>query len=655
MRFAVVIAALLLSFCIYFLHSLPSPNKLLLEKPAASSIIYDRNGEVLYYFYGDQHRIPVTLSQISQSAIDATLAIEDQKFHHHFGFSITGMLRALRNNFRNSRATEGGSTITQQLVKNRLLSREKRVVRKIKELVLAIWVELVFTKKEILEMYLNDVSYGGTAHGIEAAAWKYFDKPASSLTVPESALLAGLLKAPTLYNPFGSQPALAASRQKQVLQRMYEENYISYKQFQSASETELDMANDVVKIVAPHFVMYVMDMLVEKFGQERLNTGGLRIKTTLDLPLHLDTQERMTSYVKRMFRYRVKNGAALITNPRTGEILSMVGSVDYFDSAIDGQVNVVLQYRQPGSSIKPLTYAMSLQSGKTAISMLDDRPVEYEIPDEGVYKPRNDDYIFRGDVSLREALASSYNIPAVNELASLGVLNFVEKAKEVGITNWTNQNEYRVALTLGSGEVRMLDMAQLYSTFVNDGAPIVPSPLLEITDLEGEILYKNNCALSENACKYSHVFSADTAFLINSILSDNKSRSIAFGLSSDLFIKGHQVAVKTGTTNFLKDNWTIGYTSERLVAVWIGNNDGAPMRFIHSGAHGASTVWNRIMNNLLTHTKRHRFSVPDSIVRLAVCPETGTLACASCERVIEEYFAAGTQPLESCDAIVPEP
>lgn len=646
---------LLLFFCIRLFHDLPSPNRLALGQSAASSIIYDRKGEVLYYFYGDQHRIPVPLSQISQPAIDATLAIEDQEFHHHFGFSIKGMLRALRNNFLKNSATEGGSTITQQLVKNRLLSREKRIARKIKELVLAIWVELLFTKKEILEMYLNDASYGGTAHGIEAAARKYFDKPASSLTVPESALLAGLLKAPTLYSPFGSRPALAASRQKHVLRRMYEENYISYQQFQDASETELDMANDAVKIVAPHFVMYVKSLLVENFGQERLNTGGLRIKTTLDLSLQLDTQERVTKYVRRLFRYRVKNGAALITNPRTGEILSMVGSADYFDSAIDGQVNVVLQYRQPGSAIKPLTYAMSLEGGKTAMSMLDDRPVEYEIPNEGIYKPRNDDYTFRGDVTLREALASSYNIPAINELASLGVLNFVEKAKEVGITNWTDQNEYRVALTLGSGEVRMLDMAQLYSTFANDGSPIVPNPLLEIAGLDGGILYKNNCAFSQQECNISHVFSADTAFLINSILSDNKSRSVTFGPSSDLYIHGHQVAVKTGTTNFLRDNWAIGYTSERLVAVWMGNNDGAPMRFIHSGAHGASTIWNGIMNNLLVHSKRHRFHVPDSIVRLEVCPETGTLACADCETVIEEYFAAGTEPLESCDAMAAGP
>ena len=605
---------------------------------------------MLYYFYGDQHRIPISLSDVSQPAIDATLAIEDKDFHHHWGFSITGMLRAIRNNFTNRITTEGGSTITQQLVKNRLLNREKRITRKIKELVLAIWVELTFSKREILQMYLNDVSYGGTAHGIEAAAWKYFDKPASSLTVPESAMLAGLLKAPSLYSPFGAKPESAKSRQKQVLRRMYEEGYLSHAQYQQYSEAELTLAPDQVKIEAPHFVMYVMKLLLTQYGQERLNTGGLHIKTTLDLALHNDTQKSLTNYIASLFRYRVKNGAVLITNPRTGEVLSMVGSVDYWDADIDGQVNVVLQLRQPGSAIKPLTYAMSLDNGKTAISMLDDSPVEYVIPDEGSYTPRNDDYAFRGDVILREALASSYNIPAVNELAGIGVLNYVEKAKQVGI-HWTNQNEYRVALTLGSGEVRMLDMAQLFSTFVNEGSPVAPNPFVEIIDATGRVLYRNNCPDSASGCRRPAVFTEETAFLINSILSDNESRSVTFGTSSDLFIAGHEVAVKTGTTNFLRDNWAVGYTSDWLVAVWIGNNDGAPMRFVHSGEHGASTVWNTIMNRLLEHSKMHRFDIPDSIVKLAVCPETGTLACDSCEEVIEEYFAPGTQPTERCEAL----
>jgi len=646
---AVIFVALFILFSIAVFGALPSPKQLILERPATSSVVYDRTGVPLYYFYKEQHRIPVPLSQISQSAIDATLAIEDRHFFHHYGFSIAGILRAIRNNYSNNSATEGGSTITQQLVKNRLLSREKRFTRKLKELLLAVWVEFVYSKKQILEMYLNDASYGGTVHGIEAAAWKYFDKSASALTVSESAFLAGLLKAPSVYGAFGSQSSLAIARYRQVLKAMLDADFISRQQFADISSVEPTVSPGAVKLLAPHFVMYVRELLVKRFGEKRLYHDGLQIKTTLDLKLQDDAQERLTSYVRKLFRYRVKNGALLITNPRTGEILSMVGSVDYFDRANDGQVNVVLQYRQPGSSIKPLTYAMSLQAGKTAMSLLDDEPVEYAIPGEKNYKPRNNDSTFHGRVTLREALASSYNIPAVKELASIGVLNYVEKARALGIGNWKNQNPYRYALTLGSAEVRMLDLAQMYSAFANAGSPIAPNPLLEIADLNGKVLYKNDCATNVNDCPASHVFSPQTAFLISDILSDNNARSPSFGLSSDLNIRAHQVAVKTGTTDYLRDNWAIGYTSNRLVAVWIGNNDARSMRFVQSGSHGASTIWYGVMKKLLATSKPHRFQVPEGIVKRSVCVPTGTLACANCPQVREEYFVAGTQPQTSCN------
>lgn len=641
-----VLAVILLTLIVAVF--LPSPGQLVRQQPATSSAIYDRTGVPLYYFYKSQHRIPVPLTLISQSAIDATLAIEDRHFFHHYGFSFRGILRAVYRNYSAESAAEGGSTLTQQLVKNRLLSRDKRVVRKLKELFLSIWVELVFSKKEILAMYLNDASYGGTVYGIEAAAWKYFNKSASALTLGESAMLAGLLKAPSVYSPLGSQPKLAVQRQRQVLNAMLDADFISRQQFEYASGTEPRVAPGTVKILAPHFVMYVRDLLLKKYGADRLYNDGLQITTTLDLALHNDTQDLVTSDVRKFFRYRVGNGAALITRPRTGEILSMVGSVDYFDKANDGQVNVTLRYRQPGSSIKPLTYAMSLEAGKTALSQLEDQPVEYAIPNEENYRPRNDDRRFHGTVSLRQALASSYNIPAVKQLAEVGVMNFVEKAREAGITNWADQNPYRYALTLGSAEVRVLDLAQLYSTFANRGSSVAPNPLLEVTDIYGNVLYKNDCSTDITACQNSAIFSSQTAFLISDILSDNAARAPSFGYSSDLNIRGQQVAVKTGTSNFLRDNWAIGYTSDILIAVWIGNNDGRSMRLIHSGSHGASSIWYRLMRKQLINSSVHIFPVPDGIVKVKVCAPTATLTCDNCPLEREEYFVTGTQPKTRC-------
>ncbi len=643
---ALFLLALLTYFWIF--RGLPTPGDLSLNPPPTPSVIYDRHGVALYYFQQNRHRIPIELSEVSQAAIDATLAIEDRNFFHHHGFSITGILRALRTNLTSSSAAAGGSTITQQLVKNRLLTREKRFTRKVRELVLATWVELVFSKKEILAMYLNEVSYGGTVHGIEAAAWRYFSKSAAELTIPEGALLAGLLKAPGVYNPLGGRPELAFERQKQVLASMRRADFISPAQYRAFAQSSPSLAPGGVKILAPHFVMYVRQLLIEQFGEERLHRDGLQITTTLDYALQESTQERLTNHVKRLFRYRVANGAVLITAPRSGQILSMVGSADYFNAAIDGQVNVVLQYRQPGSTIKPLNYAMSLEHGKTPLSLLQDQPVEYAIPGEESYKPRNDDSIFHGAVTLRQALASSYNVPAVKELASNGVLNFVDKAKAVGIHNWRGHTAYRYALTLGSAEVRMLDLAQLYSTFANLGAPVPPNPLLQVTTLQGDVLYANDCALNAGNCASTAVFSPQTAFLINDILSDNEARSATFGPNSDLHIRAHQVAAKTGTTDYLRDNWTIGYTTDRLVAVWIGNNDGRSMRFIESGRHGASTIWQEIMRNLLMGTQPHRFEIPEGIVEREVCVSTETLACSTCPDVRKEFFSAGTEPRVPC-------
>ncbi len=626
-------------------NDLPSPQEL--NNQALSSKVFDRNGKLLFRFYHNQNRTAVSLANISPYLINATIAIEDQDFYHHHGFSIAGILRSVLRNLTANKALQGGSTITQQLVKNRLLTSEKTYLRKIREIILAIQVESRLTKDQILELYLNEIAFGGINYGVEEAAWFYFDKPASDLNLAESAFLAGLPQAPSRYNPRKNNPELAYQRMNLVLKKMQEEHFISEEDYLRALGYRFAFNQKKIHIKAPHFVMYIKKLLLEKYTEEQLYHDGLRIKTTLDLALHTKVQDIVTANVDKLFRLQVSNGAALVTVPKTGEILSMVGSKDYFDLNNDGNVNVVLSLRQPGSSIKPLTYAMSIEQGKSPQSNLLDTAEEYTIGG-ALYTPGNYDNQFRGQVSLREALANSYNLPAVKELAQIGVVNYINKAKTLGINSWDHKNKYDVGLTLGSGEVRMLDMAQLYSAFANDGYDVPLNPIIEIKNNKGDTLYRNPCILDHVACYSDKKFNTRTIVFLTDILADNKSRSKIFGLESDLYIPGHEVAVKTGTTNDYRDNWTIGYTNDYIAAVWTGNNNNTPMRFIHSGRNGASTIWKQMMGLLLDDNKPHRFEIPEGFIKLSICEKTGTLPCSSCSDIIEEIFVKGTEPQSAC-------
>ncbi|MFK7829640.1 MAG: transglycosylase domain-containing protein [Congregibacter sp.] len=647
---AIVFAVLLLAG-LYFalLGALPSAQEIVEQRPPATSLLLDRHGELLYRFYANQDRIPIELEAVPRHLIQAVLAIEDRKFYQHRGFSLSGMARALRNNYRRGRTVEGGSTITQQLVKNRVIGSERTFTRKFRELVLAIKLELLLTKNQILELYLNQIAWGGTSYGIEAATLSYFGKSAAQLTLSESAFLAGLLKAPSNYSPFRRGNTSYLFRKRLVLNRMLDEGFITEEQRFEALNERLGFASQRVSIKAPHFSLYVKRLLKEKLGEHLLETGGLRIRSSLNLALHEDVQRLLSTQVRELFRHWVSNGAALITNPRNGEILSMVGSVDYFDAENHGAVNTTLSLRQPGSSIKPLTYAMALAGGKTARSLLSDKQIELEIPDEGSYVPRNIDYSFRGDLTLRQALAASRNVPAVNELVEIGVSTYVAKAETLGIHSWGEQNEFRFALTLGSGEVRMIDMAQMFSAFPNLGTAVAPNPLLSITDRDGDTIYTRDCAKTSADCHTQQAFSPGVAFLINSILSDNEARAPTFGRESNLRVPRHEVAVKTGTTDLLRDNWAIGYTSDRLAAVWIGNNDGSPMRFIHSGELGASKIWNSIMQRLLATRPSHRFPIPADIVSRPVCSSVSRTGCDACDETVWEFFVVGTETSHTCN------
>lgn len=639
----------------YIFLDLPSVSELKSKEQIVTTKIYDRHGTLLFRIYKDENRTVVPLSKISRSMINATIAIEDQDFYDHHGFSIKGIIRALIANIKGESIRQGGSTITQQLVKNRLLTPERTIRRKLRELLLSILVDGFYTKDEILEMYFNQVAYGGSIYGVEEAAWRYFNKPAANLSLSESSLLAGLPKAPSVYSPFGSNPETSYARQAEVLRRMVEDKYITQAESSKARVKELVFRQDVIDIKAPHFVMYVKKLLAEKFGEDMLTQGGLEVRTTLDFELQEKAQEIVSAEIDKIRRLKISNGAALMTNPKTGEILAMVGSADYFNFKDDGQVNVTVRPRQPGSSIKPLTYALALERGQSPSTVINDSPITYHTVGSKPYSPKNYDGKYHGKVTLRESLASSYNIPAVKTLAGIGVNTLIDKAEALGIDTWKDRKRFGLSLTLGGGEVTMTDMAELYSSFATQGYSVDLNPFLEIKNYKGEVFYRNDCALDDKECLGDLDLDPTAGYLISDILSDNRARTPAFGPRSFLHIPGQQVAVKTGTTNSLRDNWTIGYTSDRLAAVWVGNNNNTSMSYVASGVTGASPIWNELMRLVLDDEDPHKFATPSGIVRTKICVKTGTLPCRGCPLVREESFVAGMEPKKACNPAVFRP
>ena len=626
--------AMLIIGTAYLITQLPSPRRLTHnENYAVSTQIFDRNGKLLYEIYADENRIPIKLASLPPYVYQATIAIEDQNFYKHFGFDIEGIARALIKNLRGDRI-EGGSTITQQLVKNALLTNERTLQRKAKEAILAVFSEMIYTKEEILEMYLNYISYGGTSVGIESASRRYFDKSAADLTLAEAAILAGLPKAPSIYSPFGSNPEAAKARQLEVLRRMREDGFITSEQEEAAGKEVINFALSKTDIQAPHFVFYVRDLLYEKYGVDIVEKGGLRVTTTLDLDMQNAAQASVSAEVEKLASSRVGNGAAIIAKPNTGEILAMVGSKDYFDTAADGQVNVTIAQRQPGSSIKPLMYATAFQK-KTLNpgSIILDIPTCFSTAGQPPYCPKNYDGSFRGPVTVRESLGNSLNIPAVKALRTIGVENFMAQATEMGISTWKDPSNYGLSLTLGGGEVRMIDMVQAFSVLANEGVKVPLTPILRIEDYTGKVYEELNAEERIETLNYlsqtpdeaeakglKRVMDRAPAYLVSHILQDNRARTRAFGPRSELVIPGQIVSVKTGTTNDLKDNWTIGYTPEYIVATWVGNNDSTPMnRRVVSGVTGAAPIWNDIMSFVLQGKEAKWQEKPADVASGPVC------------------------------------
>jgi penicillin-binding protein 1C len=599
---------------VYLMRDLPSPSKITsTDRYQVSTQIFDRNNKLLYEIFADEKRIPIEIENLPQYVGEATVAIEDERFYKHFGFDVIGITRALINNFQ-GKSIQGGSTITQQLVKNALLSKERTIQRKAKEAVLAVLTELMYTKEEILEMYLNYVPYGGTAVGIEAAANQYFDKHASDLTLAETALLVGLPQAPSRYSPFASDASAAKNRQEEVLNLMVKLGYITELEAESAKAETLNYALDTTDIRAPHFVFYVRDQLYEEYGVETVEKGGLRVKTTLDLDLQEVVQASLSAEIAKLENYRVGNGAAMVTKPDTGEILAMIGSKDYFNTEQDGNVNVALRQRQPGSSIKPIMYATAFEEKVlNPGSILLDVPTCFEVAGQQPYCPKNYDGTFKGPVTVRDSIGNSLNIPAVKGLAALGVQNFMDQATKMGITTWTDPSRYGLSLTLGGGEVRMIDMAQAFSVLADQGVKVPLTPILEIKDYKGNLLKEINVEQRKEDLVYLNEYESESkegdlervmhrapAYLTAHIMQDNNARIQAFGPRSELVIPNQIVSAKTGTTNDLKDNWTVGFTPEFLVITWVGNNDNKPMNpYLVSGVTGAAPIWNDIMSYVL--------------------------------------------------------
>ena len=634
-------------YILWVSRDLPTPGKLANGDIKDSTRILDRNDKLLYSFYKDYNRIYVTLDQIPETLRTATISVEDRNFYTNRGFSLTGMFLGLvlAPIFR-GRAT-GGSTITQQLVKNALLSPERSGTRKLKELILAIQVDSKYSKDQILEMYLNNIPYGGTAVGIEAASDLYFNKHAKDLTLAESAFLAGLPQLPSYYSPYINKDKTYIGRSGQVLKRMREDGKISKKQEEDslAAIKKFTFAEAKTEAInAPHFVMYVRQQLVDMFGENLVSNGNLTVKTTLDTDIEHDSEDIVKKEFEKYKNYKVNNAAVVVQDVKTGGILAMIGSKDYFETDNEGNFNAAVALRQPGSSLKPIMYATAFEKGYTPATLVMDVKTDFPVNDESdpTYTPVNYDGKFRGPVQLRFALGNSLNIPAVKMLARVGIKSVMQKGYDMGITNWepTSKNLQNVGLSLvlGGREASLVQITTAYSVFARQGVRKDPYSIVEVKDRNGKVLYRHKDEQGEK------VLDPGVAFLISHILLDNNARTEAFGPNSYLVVPGRTVSVKTGTTDQKRDNWTVGYTPSYTVGVWVGNNDNTPLDpRIASGITGASPIWNKVMTRVLKGTKNEEFNKPDNIMDKQIDAFSGGVPIDG-QSTRVEYFVKGTEP-----------
>lgn len=582
------------------------------RKTTQSTKIYDRTGEVLLYdIFQNQKRTIITFDKISPYIKEATMAIEDQDFYTHNGIKPTAFLRALFVNVTSLSYSQGGSTITQQVIKKTVLSDDKTATRKIKEWILALRLEKMLSKDEIFELYLNEIPYGGNYYGVEEASQAYFGKKALDVTIAEAAYLAALPQAPSFYSPYGTHKKDLDDRKNVVLSEMKQLGYINEEEYKTAKdEAVVFLPKEEKGIKAPHFVMFVKEYLVKKYGEEVLENGGLRVTTTINYELQKKAEEIALKYALINEKtVKGKNDGLVVINPKTGEILTMVGSRDYFDKTIDGQYNIATAKRQPGSTFKPFIYAESFNQGYTPETVLFNTETQFSTACQvdsmsstpPCYSPKNYNAKYTGPMALRDALAASVNVPAVKLLYLVGVQNAINLARSMGITTLTNANQYGLTLVLGGGEVSLLDMTSAYGVFANDGIRNPYASIVKIEDNKGVIL-------EELTLKPTSVLNPESARRISSILSDNIARAPLFGSNSLVYFGGRDVAAKTGTTNDNKDGWLVGYTPTVVVGAWAGNNENTPM----VGMSGTiiAPMWRTLMDEAMKTVPSESFIDP---------------------------------------------
>ncbi len=643
------LAIFILAVFLWVAKDLPSSKDILSGRLVDQATqIYDRTGEhLLYEIHGDENRTLVKLTDLPKHIPEATIAIEDDAFYHHFGFDVQGIIRAAWKDITGQGYSQGGSTITQQLIKNTILTPEKTFTRKVKELIMAIELEIKLSKNDILELYLNAIPYGSNAYGIEAASQNYFSKPAAELDLAQAALLAGIAQAPTYYSPI-NHPERAKNRQEKVLDRMVEEGYITEAEATDAKAEDIKVAVRKNIATAPHFVDYLKEILVEKYGIKKVETGGLKVISTLNLDHQKIAEEVLAEQRAANQKYDVHNGALVSVDAKTGEILAMVGSVDYYQDEdeggkMDGQVNVTTSYRSPGSSIKPLEYATAFARGFPPTTMVYDVRTSFGADGSGQeYIPKNFSGGFAGPISFRSALQQSLNIPAVKAYYLAGAENVSTMAAKLGYDNFVAGKEYGLATAIGGKEVMALDHVGMFQAFSNRGKFMDPTGILKVTDWSGNVLEEIDLG------RGTQVMDQNVADNMNNVLSDNNARTWG---KRELVLKDRPVAAKTGTSNKefgggIRPNnlWTCGYTPQIATAVWVGNSNGSALAMSAEGLINAAPIWQKYMNRVHEGLPVEEFSEPQTIesnkpilqgrlsgeVEVEICQPSGLLANEYC-------------------------
>jgi len=641
---ALVIGAPILAFLIltplitylYYAHDI-SDQERLMNRNNTGIVLTDKSGGVIYSTGRAQHRALVPLTDIAKVTQNALIASEDKDFYKHSGFSVDGILRAVWGTVTSQQELGGGSTLTQQLAKTNLLTKDQTFMRKYQELAISIAIEQQYSKDQILDMYLNSSFFGGTSFGIEDAAKAYFNKAPKDLNLAESAMLVGVLPAPNAYSPIVGNPVYAKERQTTVLTRMVTNGFITEAEKTAALAEELAYAppqEETQSNDAPHFAQMVLQQLYDKYGEEKVIRSGYQVTTTLDTDLQKKLQANVNEHMPYIQQDGGSNAGGVAIDPTSGEVRALVGSADW-NNPDWGKVNMATTARQPGSSFKPIYYSQALADGiVTPATMFGDVPTDF-----GGYTPQNASRTFSGDISVRNALDRSLNIPSVKIMQKLGTDKAVETARRMGITAIDDKKDYGLSLALGAAEAPLMQMTNAYAAFANQGQQFDTSVIQKINDKYDSTIFKTNE-------KSKEVMSPEGAFLISDILADNKARSVIFG--SSLTIPGHTVAVKTGTTDDDRDAWTIGYSPQLAVGVWVGNNNNETM--LSGGSDMAGPIWAKTMKQALANVDDMPFAKPSSIVQKPVCYGTDKLANTSSNITFNEYFMASALPTGTCNA-----